>query len=132
MPNYSGSSSVQPVSAGYAAPWQTAKTYTGKQATSTSATTTVTLETVTSGKSFYITDIMIATDVASGTQILDCQIQAAGTTIFRGPTHNLSPITLPGLETQPFGASTQVVTLLLPQTSSGAVNVYFYIAGFEQ
>ena len=91
MPNYNGNGSVQRASAGFMADGQTAKQYVGKQATSTSATTTVTFETVTTGKTFYITDIYLGSDVLSSTQILDLQIQAAGATIHRAPVHNLSP-----------------------------------------
>lgn len=49
------------VSAGFMAAGQTAKQYVGKQSTSTTAATTVTLETVTTGKTYYITDITIFT-----------------------------------------------------------------------
>lgn len=131
MPNYSGVSSVQPISAGSAAPWQTIKTYTGKQLTSAGGITTVTLETVVTGKSFFITDIFLASEQGSGAQILDCRIQAAGADVFRAPVHNLSPVDMPGLETQPNASSAQQVNLVLPLTTV-ATNVYFYIAGFEQ
>lgn len=121
------------VSAGFVAPGQTAKQYVGKQATATGATTTVTLETVTTGKTFYVTDLYIGSDSASGAATtLDIRLQAAGADVFRAPVHNLTPIACQGIETQPFATSGQVVTLLLPQTSGGAVNVWFDIFGFEQ
>jgi hypothetical protein len=127
------STATQKVNAGFMAAGQTAKSYVGKQATSTSATTTVTLETVTTGKTFYITDVYIGTDSASGAATtLDTRLQAAGTDIFRAGVHTLAPITLPGIETQLYATSGQVVTLLLPQTSGGVVNVWFLIQGFEQ
>jgi hypothetical protein len=129
MPNYSGASSVQPVSAGYAAPWQTAKAYTGYQALAATASSFA-IETVTTGKTFYITDIVISTDVASGTNT-DIQIQAGGTPVFRGSTHSLAPIEAMGLETQPFASSAQAVTLNVAAAAT-TNHVWFYIAGFEQ
>lgn len=125
--------SVLRVNAGFMAPGQTAKQYTGKQATSTTVATTVALETVTAGKTFYITDLLIMTDSASGAATtLDVRLQAAATDIFRGGCHNLAPIDMSGIETQPFAAAGQAVTLLLPQTSGGVVNVWFNVYGFEQ
>jgi hypothetical protein len=118
--------------AGGAAYGQTLKSYTGKQATSTTVTTTISLETVTTGKTFFITDIYMATDIASATQILDVQLQTAGVTIFRGALHNLSPIDFQGIESQPNCASAQLVTILLPVTASGVVNFWYYVGGFEQ
>lgn len=132
MPNYNGPTSVQPVSAGFAAPWQTAKTYTGKFSTSTTVATTVPLETVTAGKTFYITDIICSSDAPSGgSTTIDFRVQTAGVDIFRQGLHNLSPITAPGLETQPNGASGQNVTVLLPITAA-VQNVWFFVAGYEQ
>ena len=132
MPNYAGVTSVQPVSAGFAAPWQTPKIYTGKQTTSTTVATTVTLETVTTGKTFYITDMVISSDAPSGgSTTVDVRVQTNGVDIFRQGVHNLSPITVPGLETQPNAASGQTVVILLPITTS-VQNVWFFVAGFEQ
>ncbi len=124
---------VQKVNAGFMAAGQTAKQYVGKVATSTTVAVTVPLETVTVGKSFYITDILITTDAASGAATtVDARIQAAGVDIFRAGLHNLSPVDMPGIETQPFASSGQAVTLLLPATAGGVVNVWFDIYGFEQ
>ena len=132
MPNYSGTQSVQPMSAGFAAPWQTPKIYTGKQITSTTVTTTITLETVATGKSYYITDILATSDTPSGAATtIDFRIQTNGVDIFRQGIHNLSPISLPGIETQPNASTGQIVTILLPITST-VQNVWFFIAGFEQ
>lgn len=124
---------TQRANAGFMAPGQTAKQYVGKQATSTSVITTVTLETVTAGKMFCITDILISTDAASGAATtVDTRIQAGGVDIFRTGVHNISPVIMPGIETQPFATAGQVVTLLLPITAGGVVNVWFNIYGFEQ
>ena len=124
--------SVLKVNAGFLAAGQTAKQYVGKQATSTTVATTVTLETVTAGKSYYITDILISSDAASGAATtVDTRLQAAGVDIFRGGVHNLAPLTTAGVETQPFATAGQSVTLLLPITNP-IVNVWFNIYGFEQ
>lgn len=124
--------SVMKTNAGFLAPGQTAKQYVGKQATSTTAATTVTMETVTAGKNYYITDILIATDAASGAATtVDVRLQAAGVDIFREGCHNLTPISAPGIETQPFATAGQSVTLLLPITNP-VVNVWFNVYGFEQ
>lgn len=111
---------------------QTLKSYTGKQATSTTVTTTITLETVTTGKTFYITDIYMGTDVASGTQILDVIIQAGATPIFRGSLHNLTPIANMAMESQPNVASGIVASILLPITATQVQNFWYFIGGFEQ
>jgi hypothetical protein len=122
---------VQRVSAGFMGPGQTAKQYVGKQATSTTVLTTVTLETVTAGKTFYITDILVYTDVAQGATTIDVRLQAAGADIFRSGVHNLAPIDMTGIETQPFATAGQQVTLLLPITAA-IQQVWFNIYGFEQ
>jgi hypothetical protein len=123
---------TQRINAGFIAPGQTAKQYVGKVATSTSVTTTVTFETVTAGKTFLITDILISSDSASGAATtIDVRIQAGGVDIFRSSVHNLTPIDAIGIETQPFGTAGQVVTMLLPVTT-GVVNVWYNIFGVEQ
>ena len=123
-----GNSNVQRVSAGFMANGQTAKQYTGKQATSTSSTTSVALETVTTGKTFYITDIAIFTD---STSAIDGSINAAGTPIYRFGTSTTAPVESPGMETQPFASTAQAVTLALPITTA-IQNVWYNIYGFEQ
>lgn len=123
---------VQKTNAGFLAAGQTAKQYVGKQSTSTTVLTTVTLETVTTGKTFYITDILVYTDSASGAATtLDIRVQAGGVDIFRSGVHNLAPIDMTGIETQPFATSGQVVTVVLPITAA-AQNVWYNIYGFEQ
>lgn len=120
--------SVQRVSAGFMAPGQTAKQYTGKNATSTTLATTITLETVTAGKTYYMTDISIFTD---STTSIDGSINAGGTPIYRFGTSTTAPLQMAGMETQPYGSSGQTVVLVLPPTTS-VQNVWFNVAGFEQ
>lgn len=121
--------SVQRVNAGYVAPGQSTKTYAGKTALSIGGTTTVTLETVTAGKTFIITDIYLSHDTSAQ---LDCRLQAAGVDIFRAVVKgDTAPLQMAGMETQPVATSGQSVTLLLPQVA-GATNAYYFISGIEQ
>lgn len=123
-----GGTGVQRVSAGFMAAGQTAKQYVGRQSTSTTAATTVTLETVASGKTFYITDINMFTDLATP---IDGSIQAGGTPIFYFGVSTTAPVDACGMETQPYATTGQVVTLNLPQTTA-VQKVWYNIYGFEQ
>lgn len=124
---------VVKVNAGFMATGQTAKQYVGKVTTSTTLATTVTLETVTAGKTYYVTDVLIMSDSSQGASTtVDVRLQAAGVDIMRAGVHNLAPIDMTGIETQPFATTGQVVTLLIPATSAGVVNIWFNIYGFEQ
>jgi hypothetical protein len=126
----SANTSVERVSAGFMAPGQTAKQFTGMQALAAGATS-ITLYTVSTGKTFYITDINVVTDYPNGTGTLDCQVQAAGTSIFRTGVHNLVPAEMPGMETQPNAASATAVTLNIGAAST-SYHVWWFISGFEQ
>ena len=126
----SNPTAVQRSNAGFMAPNQTAKTYTG-QVTLSASPTSVSLETVTTGKSFYITDIVIVTDYSNATGTLDVQIQAAGAAIFRSGAHNLTPIDAVGLETQPVATTGQAVTLNLAAATT-SIHVWYFISGWEQ
>lgn len=94
--------------------------------------TIVALETVTSGKTLYITDILLSTDVVSTVQFMDNRLQAAGVDIFRAMTHSLLSVDMPGIQTPPVATTGQAVTLLLPALASGSGNVFYFISGFEQ
>ena len=123
-----GNTSVQRVSAGFMAPGQSAKSYVGKQSTSTTAVTTITLETVTSGKTYYLTDVSIFTDQ---TTPIDGSIQSAGIPIYYFGVSTTAPVQMAGMETQPYGTSGQLVALVLPITTS-VQKIWFNISGFEQ
>jgi len=117
------------VNAGSVAPGQTLKTYTGTIALSTSAAVTQALETVTAGKTFYVTDIVISANTAQ--QFL-VQLQAAGVDIFddycKGDT---APIQATGIESQPNAAAGTAVQLRFAQVAAATIASYF-VAGFEQ
>ena len=123
-------SDTQRVNAGFVANGQTIKNYTGKQALSTTLVTTITLETVTTGKSYVITDLYLSIDTA--TLVPDVQIQAGGVPIFRGVLKgDTAPIQMAGMESQPNASSGQVVTIVIPAVA-GPPNFLFFVGGFEQ
>lgn len=121
--------SVQRMNAGFSAPGQTIKNYTGSIASSASVAVSVPLETVTTGKIYIITDIYISANTSNQ---FEARIQANGTDIFRGWCKgDTSPINLAGLESQPNASAGQSVNLLVPAIA-GAPFVSFYIGGMEQ
>ncbi len=115
--------------AGAVATGQSLKTFTGKVALSASVPTTVTLETVTPGKTLYVTDIYLAAD---NNTAIDTRLQANGVDIFRAPPKgDTAPVQMAGIESQPNAAAGQLVTILYPATA-GPPNAYFNVSGFEQ
>lgn len=116
------------ITAGPPSSGQTVRKYNGKQATVTTGTTPVALFTVTAAKTFYVTDIYLATDL---TTPLDIQLQAAGAAIMNFGVSTTQPVNLTGIDTQPTAAASQAVQLLLPLTAA-VQNVWYYVAGYEQ
>ena len=135
MPNYStldsgltstpALGSIGRVTAGGPAPGQAVKNYCGIT-TLTASPQTITLETVTAGKTYIITDIIATTnDTAAGAFLI--QIQAAGTPIFQSHINATKGIEAVGLETQPTSTTGQLVTLVIPAGTVGkqvAYNIY--------
>lgn len=129
-----GEGSLSPTlraSAGGAAIGQTLQQFTGNPTLSTTVTTTVSLFTVPAGKTFYITDVYIGSNVGF---VFLAQIQAAGTPIFfsycKGDT---GPVEMPGIETQPQAASGTAVQLVMSAVTGATSPVgAYYIAGFLQ
>ena len=120
---------VVKVNAGSVAPGQTLKTFVGKIALSATVPTTVTLETVTAGKTFYLTDVYLSHDSAA---VIDTRVQANGVDIMRAPIKgDTAPLQMTGIESQPSAASGQLVTILYPITA-GPPNAFFNVYGFEQ
>jgi hypothetical protein len=115
--------------AGSVAVGQSLKTFVGKVALSASVPTTVTLETVTLGKTFFLTDLFLSHDSAV---VIDTRVQANGVDIFRAPIKgDTAPASLTGIESQPSAAAGQLLTILYPATA-GPPNGYFNLSGFEQ
>ena len=114
--------------AGFSAPGQSIKNYTGSVATSASLSVIVPLETVTAGKTYVITDIYISSNTSTQ---FEARVQANGVDIFRGWCKgDTAPIALAGLESQPNASASQAVTLLIPPIA-GAPFVSFFFGGFE-
>ena len=123
----SNNMSVQRVSAGFMAPGQSAKAATGNLSVN-AVSAAVPINTVTTGKTFYITDINFTTDSSTA---IDIQIQAAGVVIFETHVLSTAPCNCVGMETQPFGTSGQLVRIFVSNSSTGK-SLNFYVAGFEQ
>ncbi|GAC1373742.1 MAG: hypothetical protein NVSMB4_00650 [Acidimicrobiales bacterium] len=105
---------------------QSLKNFSGTVNIATGAT--VALETVTPGKTFYITDITI---YANTGVVFTVAINAAGVAVFsafcKGDT---GPVQVAGIESQPSASSTQAVTLVLGAAAS--TTAAYNICGFEQ
>jgi len=114
------------VNAGGAAAGQSLKTYVGTQ--SVAAAITLTLETVTAGKTFYITDIYVGSNTATVFQVT---VSAGPTAIFQGFCKgDTGPISLMGIETQPSASTGTVVTVAF--TLAASTTAAFMISGYEQ
>lgn len=120
---------VQRSNAGAKAPGQTLKTFTG-QSLLTASTGTIALYTVTTGKSFYITDVMLTSDVASSLN-LDVRIQADGVDMLRTSVHSLAPIDFSGIESQPVAASGAVVNILTASAATTS-HLWYSVYGWEE
>jgi hypothetical protein len=114
--------------AGALSPGQTLVSFCGRMVTLTGGVQTVPLFTVPANKTFFSTDLCAST--ASSVE-LDVQLQAGGITIDRVDVTGTSPVTA-SHETQPFAPGGSAVQVVLPQTSGGAQNVDFFIAGYLQ
>jgi len=117
---------VARVTAGGPAPGQIAKNYSGTF-TLTGATASIPLETVTPGRTYFITDIEITVAGGAGQKL--CQVLSGALQIFGAHANTTKGIEMT-LETQPFAVSGAVVTLAI----SGAVAadvIAFNIYGYE-
>lgn len=121
-----GASSIK-VSAGFMAPGQSAKNTAGNLSVN-AVSATVPINTVTAGKTFYITDMSLTSD---STTAIDVQIQAGGVVIFETHVINTAPCVAMGMETQPFATSGQAVRIFVSNSSTGK-SLNYYVAGFEQ
>lgn len=120
-------SNVQRVTSGGLAAGQTQRTFVGSTPTITTGATSVALGTVTSGKTLYITDVIITTDQ---TAPLDVQIQAAAVAIYRAAV-SAGAGNSGDLVTAVKGTSLQAITLNIP-TTTAVQNVTYTIVGFEE
>ena len=122
-----GNTDVQRVTAGFAAVGQTIKQASGNLSVN-AVSATAPINTVTAGKTYYITDMSFTTDSATA---IDVQVQAAGVVIFEAHVTNTSPCLAIGFETQPFATTAQAVRIFVSNNSTGK-SLNYYVSGFEQ
>lgn len=125
--NVEGAFAVQRQTAGSAAPNQTIKTFSSSGGVSINTGGTTTVYTVTAGKTFYITDIFIATDNATPALT---QVKAGATVVAESYLSTTQAINMLAIESQPAVAGGVAITITWP-TATGKNGSYF-IAGFEQ
>ncbi len=123
----SSNTSVQRTTGGGPAPGQTIKTVAGNLVT-TSSGATQTINTVTAGKTFYVTDISFSGVVATA---LDVQIQIAGVVVWEGHTSVTNSHDLTGIDSFAPAAATQLVRIFV-SNGVAASSLNFFVGGFEQ
>ncbi len=112
------------VSAGGPGAGQAAKNYSGT-VTLSGSTQTINLETVTAGKTYFITDIVVTSTNSSAILI---GITAGGVTVFQAHANATKGVEALGIETQPYAAAGQVVAIVVP---AGSGVVAYNILGVE-
>lgn len=120
-----GQGTIARSTAGGPAPGQVLKNYTGT-VTLSGSSQTIPLETVTAGRSYLITDVVVTSTNASAILV---QITAAGAPIFQAHANSTKGIEAPGIESQPTATTGQAVALVVP---SGSGVVAYNIYGIEQ
>lgn len=113
-------------------PYQTLKTFTGTMNTSTTSTTVQSLYTVTPGKTFYVTDIIVCNNAGYPAQVsLNASTTPDASPIIIGHSLNTSPFDATNIGTEPRVAGGTPLTFQSLATSTATVLTYF-IAGYEQ
>lgn len=113
-------------------PFQTMKTFTGTLATQTGASVSATLYTVSSGKTFYITDVIICNNTANAAQVsVNASATLGASPVIIGHSLNTSPFDATNIGTEPsVSAGTPVTVQSLATTA--ITTLTFFIAGYEQ
>ncbi len=129
--------SVSRESAGYKAPGQTAFTYSALVSL-TGAVTTIFLGTIattnpTTGlpQNVYISDFQASSDFANANGNLDVQLQVAGVTQIRASLHNLAPVEMMAIETQPQGTAGGANQLVIAAASVNT-HLWYYVSGWAE
>lgn len=128
------SNTLNPVSVTQApkASYQTLKSWTGTISTSTTSTTVVTLYTVTSGKTFYLTDFVCCNNNASPAQVsVNASTTPGSSPVFIGHTINTAPLEALNIGSEPSVTGGSTLTFQCGPTGSSTTVTYF-IAGYEQ
>lgn len=114
------------------APFQTMKTFTGTVTTSTSAAVITTLYTVSSGKTFYLTDFVVCNNASYPAQVsVNGSATAGASPAFIGHSLNTAPLDALNIGTEPSVSAGNPVTFQTTATSTATTLTYF-IAGYEQ
>ena len=122
-----------PVTQAPKSPNQTMKTFTGVSATTTSATTVVNLNyTVSAGKTFYLTDVIICNNSVNASQVsINGSLTIAASPTLIGHSINTSPLEALNIGTEPSVAAGSALSVQLGQTTAITSCTYF-ISGYEQ
>jgi hypothetical protein len=123
----SANTSTQRVTGGGPAPGQTVKSVAGNLVT-TSNGVAQTVNTVTAGKTFYITDIDFSGTVSTA---LDVQIQVGGLVVFERHVSVTNSCDLGGIDSFPPASAGQLVRIFV-SNSAAASSLNFFVGGFEQ
>lgn len=114
------------------APFQTMKTFTGTVTTSTSSAVVTTLYTVSSGKTFYLTDFVVCNNASYPAQVsVNGSATAGASPAFIGHSLNTAPLDALNIGTEPSVGSGNPVTFQTTATSTATTLTYF-VAGYEQ
>lgn len=98
-------------------------------ALNTATAGTLAVHTTSPGKIFYITDILITTEIAAGVANLIQLEISGGVVVFEGYVANTAPLDLPGIESQPQSPSNSILAL---KWGNIAGHITYFIAGYEQ
>ena len=112
---------------------QTMKNFTGTSNTSTTGTTVVNLGyTVTAGKTFYLTDVIICNNSANPSQVsVNGSLTAGASPIIIGHAINTEAFDAVNIGTEPSVAGGNPLSVQLGQTTVATACTYF-VAGYEQ
>ena len=115
------------------ASFQTMKTFTGTLTTSaTLPVVSGTLYTVTAGKTFYLTDLIICNNTVNAAQVsINASITAGASPILIAHSLNTAPLEALNIGTEPSIAATLPVTIQSLATGTITTLTYF-VAGYEQ
>ena len=113
-------------------PFQTMKTFTGTLTTATGTATSATLYTVSSGKTFYITDVIVCNNTANAAQVsVNASATLGASPVMIGHALNTAPFDAVNIGTEPSVSSGTPVTFQSLATTAATVLTYF-VSGYEQ
>lgn len=115
----------QRTTAGGPAPGQVAKNYSGT-VTLGAGVTTIPLETVTTGRTYFITDTIIT---STNSAAILAQLTAATIPILQAHINATKGLEAVGIETQPTATTGQAVALVFP---AGTGQIAYTVLGIEQ